>query len=749
MPSRFLSSPIGVLLLALAVLASCSSFAHAADGPGLFDSLGKLLNPAVTAPAAGNRTLTATPISQGRRIALVIGNGDYQHADNLPKLPNPAHDAEDIAEALRGFGFEVIERKNQTLEAMGDTIAEFGSKIGGSEAALFYFAGHGIQVNNQNYLMPVNARIASEASVPYQGINVNQILDEMDKAKSAANIVMLDACRNNPISGKFRSGKSRGLASPGIVPRGTVIVYATDPGNTAADGDGRNGLFTAGLLTAFKGKELSLDDVLTVASAEVERGSGNTQTPYVNGPQTLKKNFHFRTTAGQGTQVAQLGPGIGGRSRTPEQIEDELWDAIKDGGKASIFEEYMKQYPNGRYLTQARVKLAGLREPVKPPAPLAVPPAPTSSTASADLETQFWNEVKASSAKEYIDAYLKQYPKGKYIALAKIQLKKLDERDKAQRAKEAAEKQQATENERHEAQRAEQTAWEEAKADTSAAGYASYLERYPKGSYAALAQVAQSKLQRQATEREAREVTAAQRQQAEIKQREDAELRPGTVLKDCTDCPEMVVISTGVFEMGEVGSTHQVALKRFAIGKTEVTQRQWRAVMGNESSQLAFKGCDDCPVERVGWDDVQEFIRTLNQNTGKTYRLPSESEWEYACRAGGTHTYCGDERIENVAWYGHNSGGKTRPVARKQANAWGLYDMSGNVWEWTEDCWNSNYEGAPSDGSPWKSGDCSRRTLRGGSWVNGPQFARSDRRHWNDTSSRDGSNGFRLARVLP
>ncbi|MCX7149755.1 MAG: caspase family protein, partial [Rhodocyclales bacterium] len=131
-----------------------------------------------------------------------------------------------------------------------------------------------IQVNNQNYLMPVNARIASESTVPYQGINVNQILDEMDKGKSAANIVMLDACRNNPISGKFRSGKSRGLASPGSVPRGTVIVYATDPGNTAADGDGRNGLFTAGLLTAFKGKDLSLDDVLTVAS-EGSKGPGS------------------------------------------------------------------------------------------------------------------------------------------------------------------------------------------------------------------------------------------------------------------------------------------------------------------------------------------------------------------------------------------------------------------------------------------------------------------------------------------
>jgi uncharacterized caspase-like protein len=228
---------------------------------------------------------------------LVIGNGDYTYTDHLPKLANPTNDAQDVAAALRGFGFEVIERRNQTLEGMNQSIAEFGSKIGGSEVALFYFAGHGLQVKNQNYLMPVSAKIDSEAAVPYQGVNMNQVLDEMDNGNSGVNIVMLDACRNNPISGKFRSGKTRGLASPGSAPKATVIVYATDPGNVAADGEGRNGLFTAGLLTAFKGSNLSLDEVLTVASAEVERNSGQTQSPYVNGPKTVQKNFYFRNAS--------------------------------------------------------------------------------------------------------------------------------------------------------------------------------------------------------------------------------------------------------------------------------------------------------------------------------------------------------------------------------------------------------------------------------------------------------------------
>jgi len=258
---------------------------------------------------------------RGRRVALIIGNGNYEQPD-LPKLPNPPHDAEDIAKVLRSFGFEVIERKNQTLEGMNRAIAEFGSRIGGSDAALFYYAGHGIQVKNQNYLIPVNAKIESEASVPYQGVNINQVLDEMDNANSGVNIVMLDACRNNPITGKFRSGRTRGLASPGAIPKGTVIVYATDPGNVAADGEGRNGLFTAGLLTAFKGKDLSLDGILTVASATVEQASGQQQVPYVNGPKTLQKTFNFRVT---------VDPGRG-------EIERTFWNSIERSSDAADFE---------------------------------------------------------------------------------------------------------------------------------------------------------------------------------------------------------------------------------------------------------------------------------------------------------------------------------------------------------------------------------------------------------------------------
>jgi len=162
-------------------------------------------------------------------------------------------------------------------------------------------------------------------------------------------------------------------------------------------------------------------------------------------------------------------------------------------------------------------------------------------------------------------------------------------------------------------------------------------------------------------------------------------LAAGQVFKDCLDCPEMVVIPADNFQMGSneydgEKPIHSVSINRFALGKFEVTQGQWKAVMGSNPSH--FKDCgDNCPVEQVSWDDALAFIQKLNQKTGQNYRLPSESEWEYACRAGANQTYCGSDNVDRVAVYDKNSGNETHPAGSKQPNEWGLYDMSGSVWE--------------------------------------------------------------------
>lgn len=196
--------------------------------------------------------------------------------------------------------------------------------------------------------------------------------------------------------------------------------------------------------------------------------------------------------------------------------------------------------------------------------------------------------------------------------------------------------------------------------------------------------------------------------------------------------PEMVFVEGGAFEMGsEAGDSdekpvHSVTLSSFNIGKYEVTQAQWRSIMGNNPSH--FSGCDDCPVETVSWNDVQDFIRKLNAQTGKNYRLPTEAEWEYAAKGGKQsrgYIYSGSNHLNSVAWYYGNSKGKTHAVGRKQANELGIYDMTGNVWEWCFG-WYGNYGGYNETNAIGPSS--ADKALRGGSCYFDADYCRTSSR---------------------
>lgn len=226
---------------------------------------------------------------------------------------------------------------------------------------------------------------------------------------------------------------------------------------------------------------------------------------------------------------------------------------------------------------------------------------------------------------------------------------------------------------------------------------------------------------------------------------------------------QLVLIPSGQFLMGSPesdqhrnaneGPQHQVTFARpFYIGTHEVTQGQWRAVMANNPSWHSDLG-DDMPVERVSWLDCQEFCRQLSQRTGRTVRLPTEAEWEYACRAGSTTAYSfGDSSsdLSRFAWYEENSPRRANPVHSKQPNAWGLYDMHGNVWEWCQDTRQPSYEGAPADGRAWVVGDGLdlRRVLRGGSWFSDANQCRSAYRLRRPAVMRSAYIGFRVVTEL-
>ncbi len=317
-----------------------------------------------------------------------------------------------------------------------------------------------------------------------------------------------------------------------------------------------------------------------------------------------------------------------------------------------------------------------------------------------------------------------------------------------------------------------------ARADSlwTAKAYADYIASYPSGGYVEKARRRQAALERKSS------LTAAS--------------PAGTTVRECAECPEIVVVPAGRFRMGDLAGdgdsdeqpVHEVTIAEpLAVGVYEVTRGEfgrfveatgyaagntcwtnesgkWEQRTGRHWRNPGFAQTDRHPVMCVNWDDAQAYVRWLSRETGQPYRLLSEAEWEYVARAGTTTKYwwsgwLSDEADHEYANYGANKCCKglaagadrwvnTSPVGSFEANAFGLFDTAGNVWEWVEDCWNDNYNGAPGDGSAWTSGNCGRRGLRGGSWYDFPRNLRSANRLRGDTGNRLNSFGFRVARTL-
>jgi len=223
-------------------------------------------------------------------------------------------------------------------------------------------------------------------------------------------------------------------------------------------------------------------------------------------------------------------------------------------------------------------------------------------------------------------------------------------------------------------------------------------------------------------------------------------------------CFEMIFVAGGTFTMGctseQVGDcysdespAHSVTLSGYYIGKYEVTQRLWKAVTGANNNPSSFTGSDNSPVESVSWNQVNAFIDSLNRKTGKTYRLPTEAEWEFAARGGNNsrgYKYSGGHGIDSVAWYSGNNGSSTKPVGTKKPNELGIYDMSGNVWEWVSD-WYGSYSSDAQTNPTGPTTTGSDRVFRGGSWYNGEGFCRVSFRNGNNPDYSGINIGFRLA----
>lgn len=349
-----------------------------------------------------DRQLVQPPRSQTvRRLALVIGNGSYT---NAPTLKNPANDARDMAATLKLLGFEVLSGVNVSQREMKRLIREFGQQLKSGGNGLFYYAGHGVQTGGNNYIIPVDADISSEADVENWGVDISLVLNYMDEAQNGLNIVILDACRNNPFRRSFRSA-SDGLAQVDA-PTGTLIAYATAPGRVAADGEGSNGLYTSELLKAMRVPGVTATEMFMHVRAEVMKRTANKQVPWE--ASSLVGLFYF------------IAPASNGKATMPREtkfdsaaFELSYWETIKHSTQSEDFKAYLEKYPSGQFASLAKNRISTLERSAKP----AEPKIRANNRTATELA--FWNSIKDSANPDDFRLYLKRYPEGEFADLAR------------------------------------------------------------------------------------------------------------------------------------------------------------------------------------------------------------------------------------------------------------------------------------------------------------------------------------------
>lgn len=611
-------------------------------------------------------------VQQGeRRVALVIGNSAYKDSPLL----NPVNDARAMAQALRGFGFEVVYGEDLSRNDMERNIRLFGSKIRDGAVGLFYYAGHGIQINGANYLIPVGANIIIEEEVKYESVDVGLVLAQMENARNTLNIVILDACRNNPFARSFRSTQ-KGLASIDA-PSGTLIAYATAPGSVASDGAGKNGLYTQELLKQMRAPRLNIEQVFKQVRVAVRDLTQGKQVPWESS--SLVGDFYFsEPTLPTGRPSSEV---------SAAAIELSFWESIKSSTDPDDYKEYLAKYPSGTFAGLARNKIRSLEEAAKP-------------TGGAV-------EPKSNEA-----ALLKPNSSGTLSPSPMPPLRGFEF----------------------------DTVMVDSKGSITSRrkGHARYFTEVINGVGLEMVEIPGGTFLMGTSEIEARQVASEYKRS--LSDKKLAEQWAGS------ERPQ-----------------HTVTVPTFYMGKYEVTQAQWRAVVSLPKVKMDLKLSpsvakdDTLPVELVSWEEAVEFCERLSRATRRQYRLPTEAEWEYACRAGAITQFAfGDTittRLENYDG-NHPYGAAPKGIFSKQpnpvggsgiANGFGLFDMHGNVGEWCLDTWHENYNGAPSDGRVWEGGDMRYRVLRGGSWGSHAGFCRAAYRSSAAPVAASNLDGFRVA----
>ncbi|MCK6453862.1 MAG: SUMF1/EgtB/PvdO family nonheme iron enzyme [Alphaproteobacteria bacterium] len=711
---------------------------------------------AAGAAAAQGIRLGASSTPHGR-VALVVGNSAYR---DMP-LRNSANDARAMAAKLRALGFDVVHQENLARAQIGAAVAEFVAKIKPDSTALFYYAGHGMQSNQRNYLIPTDAEVPSEAALPFVGIDAAQLAEQMDRAGARVKFVILDACRNNPFERRLRGGTGRGLAKMDAA-RGSMIAFATAPGSVAADGDGEHGVYTEALLDALSVPGLKAEEVFKRAREQVIEATREQQTPWEQS--SLVGDFVFNL----GGEPARPAPAA------QADREALFWHSIQASGNASDFAAYLKRYPQGEFAPLAQNRLAALGARPLESAPFDKSSGGSTAAGSAAAGTAPGDAERGP-------------PRGE---------RTLEPFDKDLVARTAARVREAPDLKAR--QVATLREGESARVLARVKGenwYQVALKDQVPGFVAASLLEEPEAYRRRRTEERKDEPAAPAR--AEVAMLGPAAPDAGAPFRDCEVCPELVMVPAGSFTMGasladriETKESNETPprlvtiAKSFALGRFEVTWAQFRACIDERACCLGGTRCkalsdegwgaaiqdDKRPAAGVSWEDAQDYVAWLSRRTGRRYRLPSEAEWEYAARGGTTttrhwgddlqeicrHANLLDKAFRRKRWLAFDAAecddgyAGPAPVGKFPPNAFGLHDMLGNVFEWVEDRWHPDYAGAPEDGSAWeRGGDESKRVRRGGSWDKSRSGVRAAYRTSDSPTYRDRDTGFRVLRELP
>lgn len=381
------------------------------------------------------------------RLALLIGNATYKSSP----LSNPVNDVRLMENALKEAGFTVIKAENASIRDMRRLVRDFGDKLKASGGVgLFYFAGHGVQVRGENFLVSTDSDIRNEDEVADDALNANVILEKMQTAGNRMNLIILDACRNNPFAVKSRSASS-GLATMSA-PSGSLVAYSTAPGSVASDGAGNNGLYTEYLAKVIRQPGLPVEEVFKQVRASVRRASNNQQTPWEN--TALEGQFFFKTplplAAPASTPAAPVpvaAPAAKPTGPDPVAIELALWDSVKSASTAGEIQSYINRYPSGIFADVARARIAAIgsnasdkaayekaaneravNERAAAEASLKAATERANASKSTDplaLDMAFWESVKGSQRPSELQAYLIKFPEGAFALLAKARIEEI------------------------------------------------------------------------------------------------------------------------------------------------------------------------------------------------------------------------------------------------------------------------------------------------------------------------------------